>query len=392
MPGYAFPDPISKKILPLDNQKLLLVVTDYGTVIGNKNIKEQTIDAFISNIEKNMKTWYLHLDDNTYKHSVRYHTRVENNGNDSYLIVIENEEYNLKLDVKSKYYPMMKNKLDELSKETKKNLNKEKTINDLEKNINLEEHENQEDLQTYLKFLTSNSKKYFKKFIVNTLIATITNAGLFAFLFAGFLLAQTPESISAIVTGFLIAGCILNGVILSPIGTYKKISSMFKIHKLINIRIKGFTNKLNKIRNINFKINSQQKENEPKKDIYKENIINYMNSIMLGANKLNKKERYRILIELRDVLDEYTLRMQKYNENHNKGLTLEDDKQVIMHYTIEKLVTLEMEISEIRKKDTENKLITDDSFILREKLNEYIDTTSDEQKEQSSKALVRTMQ
>ena len=105
---------------------------------------------------------------------------------------------------------------------------------------------------------------------------------------------------------------------------------------------------------------------------------------MICTNKLNKKERNDILIKLRDILDEYTSNMQEYIAN-NKGLTVNNDKKTIMKQTIEKLVSLEMEIVDIRKKSNDIELITTDGSILRENINNCIDTAEE------TKKRVRTM-
>ena len=74
----------------------------------------------------------------------------------------------------------------------------------------------------------------------------------------------------------------------------------------------------------------------------KDAIINYMNAIMIGANKLNKSTRIVKLNELRSILDEYLERMKEFNNNKENGLTLENDEYVIVHEIIDKLTTLEM--------------------------------------------------
>ena len=388
MPGASFPNP--KTISSVSANKDL-IVTDYGTIKGDKHFKEQTIDEFIKKIEKSIELCYMKLDDNTYEHSIKYDTKVIDNENDNYYIVIDDEDYNLKLNVKSKYYPILKNKLNELAKESETNIKEENTINDLEKNINLEEHNNQDDLQAYLNFLTNCRKKYSNSFLINTFLVGFLNS-IFLIMFIAFLSSCSDIlSKSIIIIFYLVFEAYLNYFLYEK---YEIITKSFKINKIIKAKINGLTNRLSKLRKINIKINSElADENKEEKDIYKETIINYMSSIMNCANKLkNKKESHVILISLRDILDEYTSRMQEYNANNDKGLTLVNDKQVIMQEIIEKLVTLEMKIAEIKKRDDANKLINDDSDVLREKISGYIDATSDRQLEHSHKVHARTMQ
>ena len=114
----------------------------------------------------------------------------------------------------------------------------------------------------------------------------------------------------------------------------------------------------------------------------KDAIINYMNAIMIGANKLNKSTRIVKLNELRSILDEYLERMKEFNNNKENGLTLENDEYVIVHEIIDKLTTLEMEIAELIKRDNENKKVTDDGEVLMSQINKYIESAKNETTEQ----------
>ena len=71
MSGVSFPDPIPRNFMSSSSKKEMLVLTNYGTIKGQVNFKEQSINEFIAKIEKNIDDWKTKLDEDTYKHTIK---------------------------------------------------------------------------------------------------------------------------------------------------------------------------------------------------------------------------------------------------------------------------------------------------------------------------------
>ena len=375
----------------------ILTVTEYGTIKGNYSFKEKSIDAFIKQIVKTINKTKETID-RTNARNIDYITKVKLSGNGDVIITMDGNEYYLELDRNSKYYIELKSKFDELIEISKKNMHRQRIINDFENNYDMDKHNNNEDLQVYLKFLRESKIKYLLKSILTVALNAFGNFGIII----GFIFALSyPNSIlklPILLFGGIFSFSYYITMIIEIIenneynNLLNDIIKYFRITRLINLKIKNLTNKYNKVEAINKKLDSQMNmPNNPKRDIYKDEIIKYMSDIMMGANDINKKDGNAILLELSAILDEYTSRMKKYNSNKEKGLTLENERTTIMHEIIGKLTTLKMEIIEIKRRDDNNKKFTDDSEMLREKLNEYIAITSSDEVVQASNGKKRVL-
>ena len=87
MSGVSFPDPIPRNFMSSSSKKEMLVLTNYGTIKGQVNFKEQSINEFIAKIEKNIDDWKTKLDEDTYKHTIKNTTKVINNGDDNLAVI-----------------------------------------------------------------------------------------------------------------------------------------------------------------------------------------------------------------------------------------------------------------------------------------------------------------
>ena len=364
-----------------------LELTEYGTIKGNYSFKEKSIDAFIKQIVETINKTKETID-RTNARNIDYITKVKLSGNGDVIITMDGNEYYLELNRNSKYYIELKSKFDELIEISKKNMHRQRIINDFENNYDMDKHNNNEDLQVYLKFLRESKIKYLLKSI---LTVALNAFGAFGIIIGFNFALSYPNSILKLPI-LLFGGIFSISYYITMIiennesnNLLNDIIKYFRITRLINLKIKNLTNKYNKVEAINKKLDSQMNmPNNPKRDIYKDEIIKYMSDIMMGANDINKKDGNAILLELSAILDEYTSRMKKYNSNKEKGLTLENERTTIMHEIIGKLTTLKMEIIEIKRRDDSNKKFTDDSEMLREKLNEYIAITSSDEVVQTS--------
>ena len=368
----------------------LLEVTNYGTIKGNSKFKEIGIDAFINELEHNVDTYSYRLDDESRTYEVEYYAYVIDKGDNNYQIISFDDDNLLKLDEKSKHYPFLKKNLDKLAKLTQKNLEKQNSINDLEKNIRVENHDNQKDIQTYLNFIKKRKKFHLIRSIVNASIIGSVNLSffkLYSLLFSWFL--SFGGKIFSLFICFLIA-CLVNSV-LDWFNLYDNLSKSIQMNKLLKLKVKSFGERLDILRRANIKVKNQTViNNKSESDYYKETIIGYIGNLSKAIEKLDKKESHGIYLELRNILDEYETKMIEYNSNKEKGLTLDYYKMNIMKKTIDRLATLEVQIAEIKKRDNINQQIKNDSTVLRAKLDEYIAATSQWQVEVKPKVRTRS--
>ena len=238
----------------------------------------------------------------------------------------------------------------------------------------------------YLEFLNGRLGKHIFQFINNSVVSGIIN-GFILLLILVTCFSDPAFSIVFIIV-FGILAFILNGFLVL-IGAYDRLINSFKLLKILTNKIKGTRKKIQRIKNAGKKVKSQVKNNnEPKRDYYKETIFGYINSLYNAIRKIDGKESYGIYVELKDILDEYENKMIELNKTGGKGLSFDNSKQAIMQHSLNRLQELELQVAEIVNRDSKNKEITDESTIIREKLVEQINLTSQGQVEE--KAKVRT--
>ena len=107
---------------------------------------------------------------------------------------------------------------------------------------------------------------------------------------------------------------------------------------------------------------------------------------------MDKSVSFGIYKELKDILDEYENKMIECNSSDGMGLSLDNNKQVIMQHAIGRLQTLELQVADIMKKDSKNQSLKDEGAILREKLDKKIVLTSQEQVEEKHKVCSLAME
>lgn len=339
-----------------------LKVTNYGTIVGEHEFEETKISDFLKKLEKDIQFYHVHYNSNDSSY-ITLDANVYIKSDNNYEIVIDSFHYSLDISSSGNFYPILKSKLDKLNEVSNKKTYMKKVINDFEKNANLDEHNNSEDLKIYLKYLLKRKKEYSLKKILLAL------RGLYGPISLLMLFVNITEA-SLILTIF--AMCVWLTDLLTQFlhrdfgeeTVLDRFKALFKRAKLNAFKVKELTKRLNKTADINFKIDNYEKETPIKRDVYKDAIINYMNNIMVGANKLNPTIRIKKLNELKMILDEYLKRMQEFNNNKEKGLTLENDEHVIAREILDKLTTLEMEIAEFIRRDNENKKVSVDGDVL----------------------------
>lgn len=346
-----------------------LKVTDYGTIKGTLDFKEMPIEKFLRKIERNINKEYPKITNN-YSLNIGYKTIVskDENAEDYYCITINEETYYLDISSSGKFYPILKDNLSRLNKISNDNLARTKIINCYEQSGDLDIGNNSNKLIIYLDSLKKYGKKYTIEKILYILRALLGPTGVVSCFF----MAVISYDILPWMLGIIISFILLTSSFIDLTEGESIISiKSFKMSKLIKLKIKEVTKRLNKVNDINSKLDALENDTIVKRDIYKDAMINYMNSIMICINKLNTYDRHKKLIELKVILEEYTSRCQNLKNNTN-GLTLENGERVIVTDILDKLTTMEMEIAELIRRDDEKKKITSESDILMEHIDEYI--------------------
>ncbi len=151
--------------------------------------------------------------------------------------------------------------------------------------------------------------------------------------------------------------------------SYTSLNSIFiamKQRRMLKKRMKSIQKVINDNKNLlkeEIVINSEDK--------YKNALIDYMDSIMKAANRLNDEDRKIILFELKTILDEYTNKCKELNNSEGLELSFEDSKRQIIQETINKLTPLQLKVTDIIKKDNRNKEL----YSENEKLMNEIDNS-----------------
>lgn len=341
----------------------MVQITEYGTarISDNYNpVIEKPIKSFLKELEYdvNKKTECI---DNNQNYVVKYNAYVYDLGDDEYKIDTNDYIHKLSIRDTKEYYPVLKAKLDELAKISKKQLEDVKVISNIERDHLSSNNYNVNDMKIYLNYLKSFNKK-----------SIITKVGfsssiLFAILNFGYTIFQAVhDTLGISFMLFFIS-------IISTIcwGTSSSFAKTFLIGKTISLKIKKVKKILAMKNKINIKVNKDVNKDTTNTNIYRTSIINYMNSIMEGTNKLNSSERRQKLFELRNILDEYLNRCNDLHHDSTK-LTLNENERTLMIETLDKLTSLEMEIASIIRHDNENKQVLVDGNDLINKIDENL--------------------
>lgn len=360
-----------------------LIVSDLGTIKSNdmsdsEKFEETKIEVFLNNFERKLKQYYLDNEENEKGNYVNRKYGISKKGDNKYSIVYNENHYEFTNREDSIYYPMLKERLDALCDIDLEKDKIEKIIKQFE-NGNVSR--NKEDISIYLKYLLSqkNNLETSRNADILVLIFGIIGVPLFlkgiAFSISlNSMFLGSLGMLASIALGVISGCCLL--ILPKAIRDIKGINKDMSINDL---KIKKIEKISSDVETINKKIDSKINESSITGNIYKDNLINYMNSIMQASSKMNAHERKGVLLELRNILDEYTNKM-KESKNNSKELTLDGDvERKILIETLDKLSSLEMVISEIMKRQSENAQITSESDLLRNQINSSIKTAVEEE-------------
>ncbi len=348
-----------------------LKITPHNTIKGLK-LGEVSIDNFIKIIKKR-----INKNDNYYDYGsnlkVLYEVNVFKKKDDCYMITFLNEENNeySYYDINTEKYLYLSETLDRFSKITKKHEYEKECYKKIEENGYGTTKEN----KAYLNCLKNMKKNIIISNIkmLSPLVLVAILANILCFAYLGTTLIRTIAGLAGLIAIYCsITACS------NEIEKGRSIIENIKVGTLLQNKIKKLEKKLSKTRE-NDGDNTVTIKTD-KEALYRDNIINYMNSILNAADKLENNDRKEKLIKLREILDEYTEKCMEVSNSNSNGLTLNGGKRQIMMNTIEKLTTLEMEIADALKRDSKNVSMFSESEQLMQELNGRLEDIDNENK------------
>ncbi len=345
-------------------------ITEYGTVkyTEDSRTEEQSIKYFLKMLKSKINKKKIYTNEN---HNIvlEYNTFVDKIGENEYNVILDNDTYKIDITNSKEHFPMLKEKMDNFAKLSKQHRHAIDAINSVENNELY--NSSIDNTNIYLQYL----RKY--KLKLSAIIA-------------GWL------SIDAIILGALISiylisdnigiGLICSLIASPPFAIFNVglLDEPFSLSKILKLKIKKVKQILNREIEIESKTNTKEESLEAKTDVYKSSIINYMNTIMNGINKLNSDDRREKLLELRTILDDYMDKCQKLSLNKKSGLTLTDNERMIAVATLDKLTTLELEIADKLKHKNESNKVLSDGYDLKEKIDKFLEVVGNDEKDLSS--------
>ena len=352
-----------------------LEVTSFNTIKG-KYFKEITIDKFLKMLEKKINKYSKYCYREDMDMDICYEANVYKLDDNNYRISMLSDYNDKKCDYTDYYvnisdFPHYAKVFDKFCEVTNRNEFEKKCYRKIENN----EIGTTEENALYLEYL----KKLRKCTDFHSLKQIFS---LFAFpaAFCGLVLsAYYSVPIGVAIFTALNAHAAINltrsHILFDSVfrdedgqfNTYKDsmITSMKK-RKMLKRRIKMVLKKLNNKQDIYYG-NNKILNGE---DLYRDAVINYMNSIMNAAKKLNPDDSKMVLSELKTILEDYTDKCKDINDGDGLGLSLGGNKRQIMADTIEKLTALEMNIADMIKRDNKNNAL----FSENDKLMQEIDS------------------
>ena len=367
-----------------------LYITDIGTIkcdngnsLMRNDFEEMPYDKFLKELRKDVTKTYSYYDPKSsfYINAPKY---VIKNDEENYTIATSYVTlYNFCIADCKEYYPIVKKELDELAEISEKTLTEREIVANFEDNNSKNDSSSISDGKIYLNYLKKHLNKInlTKVGIIGPLVLMLSG------LFYGNVIDSTPllaGSFAPFISYMIILGA-----------QYDTFLNLFKESKIIKFKIKKMEKKLSKMLDVKMKIDSEGNAIEIKRDLYKDSIINYMQTIVDGTTKLNNQDRRIKLLELREILDEYLTKTQELAKREG-GLTLDDNARMIAVSTLDKLTTLEMEIAEILRRDNEkNKSLAEGEDLMKE-IDKYLDIVDTDEADLSTykgdKKKVRTLQ
>ena len=351
-----------------------LKFTPFNTIKGNY-FDEISVDKFFKKIEKGINKCSKYRQSKDLSVELCYKANVYKLDNNYYKVSFLNIQEYSDYYIRTDDYPQYNAKLDGYCNITKMNDYESKCYNKLENN----ERGTTDDKAAYFRYL----KKIIKCCNLNIFKKALIALRL-PFSMLGLLLSinySMPFSVGIFV--FLwIRSCIHFGDAISNGNLYSnEYSYSDKLDLFEGIKERHFLKqRMSNIRKTignNHIVKTEEKviaSYDEKK--YKNDMYNYMNTIMAATDKLNPDDKAQILNELKEIYEEYKLKCKEmYNEEYRAKydelpdndivLKLDAGERPILRETLDKLADLNFKLSEMLKRDNNIKKLfaEDDEFM-----------------------------
>lgn len=347
-----------------------LYIKKPGIVKGVDTDFEMYCNKFVDMLKKDINKYYYSCDDHLIT-NIEYKVEVSKINENQYKIVY-NYSFNGDYNICTEGSPSIARELDKLCDITKKHKLEEESYSIIKKN-------NNGTTKNYLACLEYLKK--VRKGSINRILSLLSLLPISAFQLQLFYYLEPimkTHGMSVIpIIMMLSAGAPLVWFF-TDLTVNRSILKNIKINKLFKKEIKEIEKKLSSgnIEKISYCVT-----NSDNNDKYKDAIIGYINSIKNAAvYRLDDSDKEKILVELMDVLTEYTKKCKKINvdnqiinEEQKNVLTLDSGKDKIVWDTLNKLTEIEMKVANMINKKEENKNILDESQQLMEQLNRNLE-------------------
>lgn len=109
----------------------------------------------------------------------------------------------------------------------------------------------------------------------------------------------------------------------------------------------------------------------------KNTIMNNLDEVINRINLLNPEDKKELLLEAKEILNEYTDRYNKIINQDKNVIDMEADNYMNLKVdTLSKIAELEMKVTEVRTKDVELKRVEDESRLLTDKIDGFSELDS----------------
>ncbi len=334
----------------------MLQITDYGTIVGYGK-KEIKISKFLDNIDKKIDKYTISpLQGVGYKSGIKYCGGVIKNKEAQYIVQIDDVNYII--DTKDNID--LAEELDAYVVTTEAHLFEEHCASEIESGNKVTTNQ----YRTYLGTLEKAYQRHYED-IINNLLKFLSLPVLSALGFIGGISGVLTNSMPLIVAASVTLVADISVIMGSSFDLKKSYDNFQDSLRLRRANLRQ-TSRIEKILRKGQAVDAKSPQ-MVKEDFYRDAMINYMNSIMRGTDKLKGKEKKARLTELHEILGEYIEKCKKLSTSTSKKTPIEDRRSKIISDTLSKLVKLEMEMTKSTKSgNNTDKEIVESSILMRQ--------------------------
>ena len=341
---------------------MIVSFTSFNTVRGDY-LNEISVEKFFKKIEKGITSYSKFRKLNKDYVDLCYKSNVYKIDDTHYKVSFYKKRNYDEYTIDTSEYPEYSAKLEEYAKITEVNEYEKKCYNEIENGSKKGTKKENIAYFNYLKKLVKCLNKYVFKKVLELIQSNIFLLGMLVCVHNGM----------AVATGAF-AFLWINSMVhtSSLFDDPDMITLPWAEHHEIRKRKKNVQKVFGNEKNLETVIEYDNNDDKKKEKMYSNNIVKYMNTIMLAASKLKPDDKKAVLAELRTIYGEYESRCMELSDNKNKGLTLDSGEPSIMMNTIKKLSDLHMEVSDMLKRDENIRELLADGDEFKEQLDNNI--------------------